>query len=388
MRTLFLLLFSALLTTFSTAQLTLQWEQTYGGEGKDFAHSAIQTPDNGFIIVGSTDSEGSGKLDGYVMKISNQGEMEWSETYGGNKDDEFYAITATNGNYAICGYSDSKGSGGKDFWLILIDGSGPKLWEHFYGGPKDEEAYDIITAFDGSLVMTGYTKSKGAGKHDFWTIQVNPTGVGKEQGKEIWARNVGGNGTDISTKVKQSPVDSFFYVIGHSTSFGQGGMDLYFTRLSPDRGSARGKKYYGDVNFEHGNDFCFRDSTGYLLVGGTMSNSKGYFDGWALMVEMEYYSEWKKSYGGIKEEEFVSVFRDKDDYVLGGFTQSSGEGKSDAWIVKIDEKGNLLNEKTFGEEGDDIVHRMIQTRDGGYLMVGETDSKGEGKNDFWVLMLK
>jgi hypothetical protein len=388
MKFIFSVLALLIFNSLSFAQLNMEWDSNFGGQEKDVAHSGIQTPDGGFIIVGATESEGSGKMDGYIIKVDSRGNLDWSQTYGGKKDDEFYAITKTGSNYAIAGYSASKGNGKKDFWLMIIDGEGNKVWEHFYGGDKDEEAYDIITTYDKNLVLAGYTKSKGAGGRDFWIIKVNPNGVGKEQGKILWKRNVGGGGTDLATKIKQSPVDSFIYVIGHSTSFGAGGMDLYFTRLSPDRGSARGKKYFGKSNFEHGNDFCFTDNNGYLLVGGTMSESKGYFDSWVLKIESEYYKEWEKTYGDLKDEEFVSVFVDGEDYVLGGFTASYGEGKSDAWIVKIDNKGNILRERTFGEEGNDKIHRMIQTADGGYLMIGETDSKGEGKEDMWIVKVK
>jgi len=385
----FSLLFIGLfISLISFSQLNMEWDLAVGGAKEDLANSAIQTPDGGYIIVGSTESEGSGKLDGYIMKLDARGNLDWEETYGGSKDDEFYAITEINGQYAIAGYTASKGKGKKDFWLMLVNDKGQKLWEHFYGGAKDEEAFDIITSFDNNVVLAGYTKSKGAGGRDFWVIEVNPSGVGKEQGRIIWKRNIGGSGTDYATKIKQNPVDSFFYVIGHSTSFGAGGMDLYFTRLSPDRGSARGKKYFGKINFEHGNDFCFTEKNGYLLVGGSMSESKGYFDGWMIKIESEYYKEWEKMYGGMKDEEFMSAFVDGEDYVLGGFTLSSGEGKSDAWVIKVDKLGNILRERTFGEEGDDRVNRMIKTKDGGYLLLGKTDSKGSGKYDAWILKIR
>ncbi len=376
------------ISTFALAQIDLEWEANFGGQASDEAYSAIQTPDGGYIIVGSTASEGSGKLDGYIIKVNSRGNLDWSKTYGGKKDDAFYAITKINNDYALCGYSASKGAGKKDFWLMLIDGKGQKLWEHFYGGSKDEEAFDILRTFDNNLVLAGYTKSKGAGGRDFWIIEVNPNGIGKKQGAVLWKRNVGGKGTDMATRVKQSKVDSFIYVLGHTTSYGAGGMDMYFTRLSPDRGSQRGKYFYGKSNFEHGNDFCFTDDGGYLLVGSTMSNSKGYFDAWIIKIQKEYYKVWEKSYGGSKDEELMSGFKDGDGYVLGGFTQSYGEGKSDAWILKVNAKGKVLKEQTYGEEGDDKIARMIKTSDGGYLLVGKTNSKGEGKYDVWILKVR
>ena len=382
------IIFIAILINFSaSAQLNLQWDVAIGGEGSETANGAIETPDGGFIIVGSTTSEGSGKLDGYIVKVSASGDEDWSQTYGGKKDDEFYSIIKYNDNYAITGYSASKGKGKKDYWFMMIDNEGNKLWEHFYGGDKDDEAYDLIKTFDNNIAIAGYTKSKGPKKHNFYVIKINPQATGKDQGKIIWNRTAGSSGTDIAVRLKQSPQDSFIYVLGHTTSYGAGGMDIYFIKSDKERGSAKKKIFFGGKNFEHGNDFCFLPDGSFMIVGGTMSNSKGYFDGYALQIEKEYFKVWDKSYGDLKNEEFVSVFIDGEGFVFGGFTESQGEGKSDAWIMKVDNKGEVITERTFGEEKNDKINRMIKCKDGTYLMVGETESKGDGDKSMWVLKI-
>lgn len=381
-----ILLFFISISTF--AQLSLQWEVAIGGMGEEEGMSAIETPDKGFIIVGSTNSEGSGKLDGYIVKVDANGDEEWSQTYGGKKNDQFNAIVEYNGNYAITGYSESKGEGKKDFWFMMVDSEGNKLWEHFYGGAKDDEAFDIIKSFDNNIVIAGYTKSKGPSKHNFYIIKINAQGQGKEQGKKIWNRTAGSSGTDIAVRLKQSPQDSFIYVIGHTTSYGAGGMDIYFIKASKERGSTRTKKYYGKNNFEHGNDFCFLPNGHFLLVGGSMSESKGYFDGYMIEIGNEYYKAWDQQYGDMEEDEFVSVYPHGDGFVLGGFTASFGEGKYDAWIMEVDKKGNKIYEDTFGDQEDDKINRMIKCNDGSYLMIGYTESNGEGKRSMWLVKVK
>ncbi len=385
MKYLSIIILGLIISASSFAQMNLQWDVAIGGSGDETAKSAIQTPDGGFIIVGSTDSEGSGKLDGYIVKIDANGDEEWSQTYGGRKDDEFNAIIEYNGNYGIAGYSESKGSGKKDYWFLMVDEDGNKLWEHFYGKDKDEEAFDLIKTFDGNIVLAGYTKSTGPKKHNFYVMKINPNGVGKKQGEMIWKRTAGSNGTDIALRVKQSPQDSFIYAIGHTTSYGAGGMDIYIVKFERKRGSAKKKKYYGKRNFEHGNDFIFLPDGNFLIAGSSMSDSKGFFDGYMLQIENEYYKVWDKMYGDKEDEEFVSVFADGDDFVVGGFTASQGEGKYDAWIMKIDKKGNIISEQTFGEEKDDKINRMIKCKDGTYLMVGYTESKGDGGKSMWVV---
>jgi hypothetical protein len=388
MKTLYSFLALILLSSLSYAQLTEEWNEAYGGASSETANGVIETPDGGYILVGSTSSEGSGKLDGYILKINHKGEQQWTETYGGAKDDEFYSITAIDGNYAIGGYTESKGGGEKDFWLMVIDQEGKKIWEYFYGGEKDEEAFDIITSFDNKLILSGYTKTKGAGGRDFWVVKVNPSGEGKALGQIIWAKTVGGKGADFSTRLKQNPLDSFIYVLGHSNSSGEGGLDVYFTKLDPERGTPRAKVMFGKVNFEHGNDFCFVDTSGYLLVGGTLSETKGLFDGWCIFIENEYYKVWEKTFGGSTDDEIMSVVDNGKDFILAGSTSSQGEGKSDAWVVQYNRKGQLVKETTYGEEGNEKISKIIACKNGGYMLVGSTDSKGNGKTDLWAVKIK
>ncbi len=385
MKAIYIIILLFFISIATTAQLSLQWDVAIGGMGEETAMSAIETPDNGFIIVGSTNSEGSGKLDGYIVKVDANGDEEWSQTYGGKKDDQFNAIIEYNGKYAITGYSESKGSGKKDYWFMMIDSEGNKLWEHFYGGKSDDEAFDLIKTFDNKIVMAGYTKSKGPKKHNFYIVKINTLGVGKEQGKRIWDRTTGSAGTDIAVRIKQSPQDSFIYVLGHTTSYGAGGMDIYFVKANKERGSSKEKKYYGKDNFEHGNDFCLLPDGKFLIVGSTMSDSEGFFDGYMIQIEDEYYKAWDNQYGGLKDEEFMSICPTDNGYVLGGFTASQGEGKYDAWIMEIDKKGNKVYENTFGEEEDDKINKMIQCKDGSYLLVGYTESKGDGNQSMWLV---
>lgn len=378
----FLLLFINI-TIF--AQLNLQWDVAIGGDGEEEAFGAVETPDGGFIIVGSTNSEGKGKLDGYIVKVDANGDEEWSQVYGGKKDDQFHEIIEFNGNYAITGYSESKGKGKKDIWFMMIDEDGNMLWEHFYGRDKDEEAFDLIKTFDNNIALAGYTKSKGPKKHNFYVLKLNPNGIGKKQGELLWHRTAGSDGVDIAMRLKQSPQDSFIYVLGHTTSYGAGGMDIYLVKTDKERGSAKKKIFYGKNNFEHGNDFCILPDGNFLIVGGSMSDSKGYFDGYMIQIEKEYYKVWDKMYGDKADEEFVSIFADGEDFVVGGFTASQGEGKYDAWIVKVDKKGDLIKENTFGGQGNDKINKMIKCKDGNYLMLGYTESKGEGKKSIWVV---
>ncbi|MBW2000208.1 MAG: hypothetical protein JRJ29_19900, partial [Deltaproteobacteria bacterium] len=74
-------------------------------------------------------------------------------------------------------------------------------------------------------------------------------------------------------------------------------------------------------------------------------------------------------------------------YIVVGHTDSYGAGNDDFWLVKVDPDGNLEWDKTFGGNLDDMAHSVQQTTDGGYIAVGYTYSYGAGQTDFYIIKL-
>ena len=378
-------LFGILSLSILLGQNQEQWNETYGGSEDDEGQSIIETKDGGFLVVGYTESQGSGKKDGWAMKLGPEGNMEWDMTYGGGKDDALFDVIELQDGYAMVGSTASIGEGKEDFWLVIIDKEGSQKWERAYGGSKEDVATQVIHSFDGNIFIAGYTKSKGGGGRDIYFLKVQPFASEKERGKLLWKKNFGGKGTDFPGRIRLNPIDSFIYILGSSNSSGNGGLDVMLYKMDPTRGNIRTKKNFGGRAFEHGNDFCFTEKNGYILVGGTMSNSKGYFDAWVSKLEEEFYSEWEHTYGGGKNDEWTSVIQFDNSYLLAGFTASEGEGKIDAMFMMLDKKGKTLWKNTLGDVGNDNLKRIIKTKDGGFIMVGSTDSMGEGGLDFWIV---
>ncbi|MBD3180881.1 T9SS type A sorting domain-containing protein, partial [Candidatus Poribacteria bacterium] len=74
-------------------------------------------------------------------------------------------------------------------------------------------------------------------------------------------------------------------------------------------------------------------------------------------------------------------------YVVAGHTQSFGAGRYDPWILKLDKNGKVLWQKSYGGGYDDYAYSIQQTSDGGYVIAGNTYSFGAGSRNFWVLKL-
>ena len=161
----------------------ITWDRTYGGSGNDLAWSLIQTID-GYVVAGGTESKGSGGQDFWVIKLDKQGNQVWDRTYGGSGNDWANSFIQTNyGGYVVAGGTESKGAGGFDFWVIelWLYEQGNQVWDKTYGGSADDRASSLIqttvsTSSNWGYAVAGYTKSKGAGDFDFWVIKLDEKG--------------------------------------------------------------------------------------------------------------------------------------------------------------------------------------------------------------------
>ena len=86
---------------------------------------------------------------------------------------------------------------------------------------------------------------------------------------------------------------------------------------------------------------------------------------------------WSKTFGGAGDEWAFSVIATSDGgYAIAGYTNSFGAGANDFWLLKIDASGNSQWNRTFGGLGDDRAYAMVRSADGGYAMVGSSNSYG------------
>jgi hypothetical protein len=150
----------------------MQWDKTYGGIGLEQARSLIQTSDGGYALAGQTSSFGDGSDNFWLVKTDVSGNMQWDKTYGGIGEEKANSLIQTSdGGYALAGETRSSIVAMPDFWLVKVDSSGNLEWNKTYGGPDMDIAYSVVEASDGGYALAGYTDSFGAGSSDFWLVK-------------------------------------------------------------------------------------------------------------------------------------------------------------------------------------------------------------------------
>ncbi|WP_125721774.1 T9SS type A sorting domain-containing protein [Flavobacterium ustbae] len=382
----------------------LDWQKSFGGIGFDLLQSIKNTKDGGFILAGTSNSSKSfqkkenckGLSDFWVIKLNAAGDEQWQRTIGGKGQDELLcAFQTKDGGYILGGSSSSnpnsisnsnldedsfatdiyskseKSRGSMDYWIIKLDQEGVIQWQKTYGGQYSDILRSMEQTSDNGYILAGYSNSpisgdktesnKGIG--DYWILKINDTGVIE------WQKVYGGDGDDQPYVIHQSK-DGGYIVGGNSNS-----------------------------------------SNALTTEGGIVANGTDY---WILKLDQEGSVVWSKTYDFGKVDILTSLVENNDQtYLIGGHARNSAprsvgglvskatslvakekDGINDYIALKINNEGEEIWNKTVGSGGEDILRKLVETRDGGYLMAGTSNGSSKdknsniGSNDFWVVKLK
>jgi len=189
----------------------IQWSKYYGGSFTDTPYDAIQTSDNGYIIVGSSDSDdvdinnNKGTYDFWVLKVSESGSIIWEKSYGGSEIDEAWSIAESNdGNFVIVGDTRSSDqdvsnlSGAADLWVIKINPSGDLIWEKTIGGTSFDVGRSINKTQDNGFLISGSSRSADGdltsnnGQNDALVLKID------SNANLEWLKTIGGLNIDFA----------------------------------------------------------------------------------------------------------------------------------------------------------------------------------------------
>ncbi|MBA7530077.1 hypothetical protein ES705_22280 [subsurface metagenome] len=310
------------------------WTKTYGGISSDKGWSVQQTTDNGYIITGCTMSFGPGGEDFYLIKTDANGDTLWTRAYGGPGIYDYgYSVQQTTDNgYIIVGYTNSFGAGNYDVYLVKTDKNGDTLWTKTYGGTAYDVGWSVQQTADNGYIITGWTSSFGAGGYDVYLIKTD------ENGDTLWTKTYGGPIYDYGRSIQQT-TDNGYIIAGYTRSFGPT-IDVYLIKTD-SLGDTLWTRTYGET----GNPSTHADKAfsvqqmpddGYIIVGWTDSFGTGDDDVYLLKTDMNGDLLWTQVYGGPLDDRGYSIQQTTDNgYIIAGYTRSFGAGDYDVWLLRI-----------------------------------------------------
>jgi hypothetical protein len=412
-----------LVSFYSNAQPSINWQKCLGGGSNDEGRSIKQTTDGGYILTGYTQSNNGdasgnqGGSDAWVVKLNSFGVIEWQKCLGGSLSDQFESVQqTTDGGYILTGYTysndgDVSGNhGGSDARVVKLNSLGVIQWQKCLGGSLSDQFETIQQTSDGGYILTGLTLSNDgdvSGNHgsaDAWVVKINSLGVIE------WQKCLGGSLNDGGRSIQQS-TDGGYILNGYTQSNdgdvlgNHGNIDALVVKLT-SLGVIQWQKCLGGSLYDNGYSIQQTIDGGYILTGYTNSNNGDVFgnhggnDVWVVKLTSLSVIQWQKCLGGNSDDYAYSIQQTTDGgYILTGVTFSNdgdvsgNHGSADTWVVKLNSLGVIEWQKCLGGSLNDGGRSIQQTTDGGYILNGKTNSingdisGNHGNGDSWVVKL-
>ena len=315
-----------------------------------------------------------------VHPVNGQTFAMWNRTYGGTADENcFSMVQADDGGFTLVGSTYSFGVNDADIWLVKTDSNGNMEWNRTFGSDGYDIARDLMLTDDGYIIL-GETTSFGAGEGDVWLIKTNSAG------DMLWNRTYGGAGGERGWKIIETS-DGGYAVAGITNSYGQGGNDYWLFKID-STGTLQWNTTFGGTDDDRARGVIETVDSGFLLIGWSSSYGAGGLDYWLVKTDPDGNHEWNQTYGGTENERATAIISTNDGgYLLVGNSVSFGQGETDVYLVKIDNTGNNVWNQTYGGAAAETPFSIIKTTDGGYGIAGRTYSYGAGEDDFWFIKI-
>jgi hypothetical protein len=132
---------------------------------------------------------------------------------------------------------------------------------------------------------------------------------------------------------------------------------------------------------------CPSFGSGYMIAGLTESGSSGPQDAYLVRINEKGDTLWTRRYGGASYEAFHGIKQTTDgNYIAVGYTSSSGAGNKDIWLAKLNPEGDTIWTRTYGHNLNDCAYTVCETGDQGYIFAGYVDGpSGWIKGDLWIV---
>jgi hypothetical protein len=304
---------------------------------------------------------------------------QWIKIYGGNKEDDALLIQQTgDGGWIVAGGTRSFVAGEMSLWILKLNLNGSIEWQNCYSSDYINPLSIQPTGDGGYLV--GCNRGSFGGTKMILALKLDSLGRIDGSASRGWSVS------DYAQSIQQTS-DGGFILTGTNPGWWEEKRNIWVSKLSSS----------GDIDWEwtfagNGDDNARSvqqtGDGGYIVAGFTQSFGSGKEDLWILKLDPSGAIEWQRTYGGNENDDACSIQQTRDGgYIVAGFTQSLGAGEEDIWILKLDPSGAIEWQRTYGGNEKDYACSISQTMDGGYIVAGVTYSFGAGEKDFWILKL-
>lgn len=391
-----------------------EWNKTFGGPGDDIANSAQQTSDGGYVVAGYTNSYGAGDDDAWLIKTDGNGNEVWNRTFGGVLSDRDLSVQQTSdGGFILSGETYSFGREGDNAWIIKTDANGSEQWNRTLKGRRASSIQQ--TSDDGYIITGGSSFSLSGPPFTIWIAKTDANG------NVLWNRTFESGKGDFVNSVRQTSDGGYIVAGGYYSYWGtaawiiktdtygnQQWSKTFLGKGCPEAPVPPAKPVPPEIGSTMANAIQQTSDGGYFIAGNieVYTNCIGEVllrDSEVLLIKTDENGneQWNKTFGGDYEDEASDSWRVTDGgYIISGSKclikaeQCNeclgskcihGAEQCDAWLIRTNANGNEQWNKTFGGTEEERAYQVQQTKDGGYILTGHTNSYGVGDTDAWLI---
>lgn len=343
---------------------------------------SIAALENGGFAAAGYAFSGIGHMsDVLVMKLDQSGLILWETTIGEEGFDQgLEIIQASDGHLIVTGYTTRNGN--EDILLAKVDTQGNLIWERVWGTEELEIARSACEGPDGSLFVTGRTCHDAQGGSDVLLMKTDV------QGNLLWERTYGGSGPETADRILLTEQDQLL-IAGSTGSFTENS-DAYQILLDLNGDLIR-EDYYGAQGGEGGYD---RANSAIILPDGRIamageSNDPDKCGMYFVLTESDGEKILESFHGNIFYD-YCSCLIATDDggFLLAGATKDRYTCDNDAYLVKLNEYGELVWEMELGEEStDEWCFSLEAVAPGVYMAAGQKETAAGGFQE-WIFQVE
>jgi len=340
------------------------WSRLYGVSGIDEGHSIQQTSDGGYIVVGGGGSYGPYSTlpkDVYLIKINSSGDTLWTRTYGRSYDDQGWSVQETPDDGYIVSGTTALSPGDNHVYLIKTNSSGDTLWTRTYGSMGSGWGCLVQQTSDGGYIFAAANCRTPDNPLSIYVIKTDSSG------DTLWTKACGT--TDSAQVHSFQPTSDGGYILAGTILESYTGLsDVYLVKMTSS-GDTLWTRRYGDPYNESGWSVQETSDGGYIIAGTTVwyGPTEDWPRVWLIKTNSTGDTLWTRQYKGAGQAAGYSVQQTSDGgYVIAGSTYNySGVTGSEAYLIKTRPDGLLdpppapsLSEPSDGAKGVSISLKL------------------------------
>ena len=203
-----------------------EWLYTIRGDHHDYAQDLYVTRNGTILLVGTTRSYGNGFYSILLANFDENGQFLWSKILIGSDSAEGNGIVETSdGGIAMVGVISDPSYTDKDIIIVKIHANHTVAWIKRIGDTRLDTGSKIVATDDGGVVAVGTYYHTGSYGLSAIIIRLNASG------DLVWARLLAGASADYLLNILTDEKGDFI-VTGHSRSYGAGEDDVLFGKVN------------------------------------------------------------------------------------------------------------------------------------------------------------